>query len=67
MAQIKFLEWTGVDQGRHTRFVGLRDDKNPFEVVREHRQAFSARPGPVSTTSILNTAAVGVVETRRSL
>jgi hypothetical protein len=46
VAQIKFLEWTDADQVRRTRLVGLRDDKNPFEVVKEHRRAFSARLGP---------------------
>jgi hypothetical protein len=29
------LEWTGVDHLRHTRFVALRDDKDPLKVVRE--------------------------------
>jgi hypothetical protein len=28
VAQIEFLEWTGADHLRHTKFVGLRDDKN---------------------------------------
>jgi hypothetical protein len=46
VAQIKSLEWTGADQGRHTRFVGLRDDKIPSRWFREHRRVFSARPGP---------------------
>ncbi len=35
MAEVEFLEWTGVDHLRHTKFVGLRDDKNPRKVVRE--------------------------------
>lgn len=35
VAQIEFLEWTGADHLRHTKFVGLRDDKNPRKVVRE--------------------------------
>lgn len=35
VAQIEFLEWTGTDHLRHTKFVGLRDDKNPPKVVRE--------------------------------
>ena len=29
VAQIEFLEWTGADHLRHTKFVGLRDDKDP--------------------------------------
>ena len=35
VAQVEFLEWTGADHLRHTKFVGLRDDKDPFKVVRE--------------------------------
>jgi ATP-dependent DNA ligase len=35
VAQIQFLEWTGADHLRHTKFVGLRDDKDPSKVVRE--------------------------------
>lgn len=27
VAQIEFLEWTGADHLRHTKFVGMRDDK----------------------------------------
>jgi DNA ligase D-like protein (predicted ligase) len=35
VAEIEFLEWTGADHLRHTKFVHLRDDKDPREVVRE--------------------------------
>jgi len=35
VAQIEFLEWTGANHLRHTKFVGLREDKEPREVVRE--------------------------------
>jgi bifunctional non-homologous end joining protein LigD len=35
VAQIKFLEWTAGDRLRHSRFVGLRDDKNCREVAKE--------------------------------
>jgi len=35
VAQIDFLEWTGANHLRHTKFVGLRDDKDPRKVVRE--------------------------------
>jgi ATP-dependent DNA ligase len=34
-AEIGFLEWTGADHLRHTKFVALRDDKDPKKVVRE--------------------------------
>jgi DNA ligase D-like protein (predicted ligase) len=35
VAEVEFLEWTGADHLRHTKFVGLRDDKDPRSVVRE--------------------------------
>jgi DNA ligase D-like protein (predicted ligase) len=35
VAQIEFLEWTEADRLRHSKFVGLRDDKNPRAVVKE--------------------------------
>jgi DNA ligase D-like protein (predicted ligase) len=36
VAQIEFLEWTEGDRLRHSKFVGLRDDKDPRSVVKEH-------------------------------
>lgn len=35
VGQFEFLEWTPDNHLRHTRFVGLRDDKAPKEVRRE--------------------------------
>ncbi len=35
VAQIEFLEWTEADRLRHSKFVGLREDKNPRDVVKE--------------------------------
>ncbi len=35
VAQVEFLEWTGGDHLRHTKFIALRDDKDPRKVVRE--------------------------------
>jgi DNA ligase D-like protein (predicted ligase) len=35
VAQIEFLEWTDADRLRHSKFVGLRDDKDPRSVVKE--------------------------------
>ena len=35
VAQIGFAEWTGDGRLRQPRFLGLRDDKAPAEVVRE--------------------------------
>jgi len=36
VAQIEFLEWTDVEHLRHTKFVGLREDKDPRNVGKEH-------------------------------
>jgi bifunctional non-homologous end joining protein LigD len=35
LAQIGFTEWTAGGKLRHPRFLGLRDDKRPEDVVRE--------------------------------
>jgi bifunctional non-homologous end joining protein LigD len=35
VAQIEFTEWTPDGHLRHATFAGLRDDKDPREVVRE--------------------------------
>jgi DNA ligase D-like protein (predicted ligase) len=35
VCQIGFAEWTRYGQLRHPRFLGLREDKSPQEVVRE--------------------------------
>jgi bifunctional non-homologous end joining protein LigD len=39
IAQIGFTEWTAGGKLRHPRFLGLRDDKRPEDVVREGRHA----------------------------
>lgn len=38
VAQIGFTEWTGAGKLRHPRYLGLRTDKKPSEVVREKPQ-----------------------------
>jgi bifunctional non-homologous end joining protein LigD len=35
LSQIGFAEWTADGRLRQPRFLGLRDDKGPDEVVRE--------------------------------
>ena len=35
VAEVAFLEWTGADHLRHTKFVALRDDKDSRKVVKE--------------------------------
>ncbi|MET7357936.1 non-homologous end-joining DNA ligase [Streptomyces sp. NPDC005562] len=39
VAQIAFTEWTRDGMLRHPRYLGLRDDKDPADVVRERPQA----------------------------
>jgi ATP-dependent DNA ligase len=36
VAQIEFLEWTEADRLRHSKFVGLRDDKDARSVIKEN-------------------------------
>ena len=36
VAQIEFLEWTDTVRLRHSKFAGLREDKNAQEVVKGH-------------------------------
>jgi bifunctional non-homologous end joining protein LigD len=35
VAVVEFLDWTEGDRLRHSKFVALRDDKNPREIVKE--------------------------------
>jgi ATP-dependent DNA ligase len=35
VGQFEFVEWTDVHHLRHTKFVALRDDKKPRDVLRE--------------------------------
>ncbi len=44
VAQFRFLEWTPADHLRHVSFVGLREDKEPQEVVKEGEQQRSRKP-----------------------
>jgi len=36
VARIEFLEWTPSDHLRHAKFAGLRGDKDPRKVIKEH-------------------------------
>jgi bifunctional non-homologous end joining protein LigD len=36
VAQIEFLEWTEGDYLRHSKFAGMRDDKDARSVIKEH-------------------------------
>jgi ATP-dependent DNA ligase len=35
VGQFEFLEWTGDNHLRHSKFVGLREDKKARDVIRE--------------------------------
>jgi bifunctional non-homologous end joining protein LigD len=39
VAVVEFLEWTEGDRLRHSKFVGLREDKDPRTVVKESGEA----------------------------
>jgi bifunctional non-homologous end joining protein LigD len=45
VGQFAFSEWTRDGRLRHPRYLGLRDDKRPKEVVREIPQTTGARKG----------------------
>ena len=36
VGQFEYVEWTPDDHLRHSRFIGLREDKNAREVRREN-------------------------------
>ena len=36
VAQIEFLDWTASDHLRHSKFAGLREDKDARTVIKEH-------------------------------
>ena len=38
VAQIEFLEWTGSDHLRHSKFVALREDKDARSVIKERAE-----------------------------
>lgn len=42
VAQVGFTEWTGDGKLRHPRYLGLRDDKDPKDVVREDVRAVAS-------------------------
>ena len=44
VTQMEFLEWTDADRLRHSKFVGLRDDKDAGKVVKEKEADSNARP-----------------------
>jgi bifunctional non-homologous end joining protein LigD len=45
VGQLAFTEWTRDGRLRHPRYLGLRDDKPPREVVRERPRRVAARTG----------------------
>jgi bifunctional non-homologous end joining protein LigD len=42
VAQVRFTEWTDDAKLRHPVYLGLRDDKDPHDVVREQKRARTA-------------------------
>ena len=60
VAQIEFLEWTSDDHLRHSRFVGLREDRRSKDVTREEivtdSDAAARRVAKVKPSSTRNKA-----------
>jgi len=44
VGQFEFLEWTADNHLRHSRFLGLREDKRPTDVGRESLDALRTQP-----------------------
>ena len=44
VAQFKFLEWTPGDRLRHVSFVGLRDDMEAKDMVKEGEPKVERKP-----------------------
>ena len=49
VAQIEFLEWTESDHLRHSKFAGLREDKDVRAVTKEH---LAAHEEPLRSTGV---------------
>ncbi len=43
VAKISFTEWTNYGLLRHATFEGLRDDKEPYRVIREVATGYATR------------------------
>jgi bifunctional non-homologous end joining protein LigD len=43
VAEVEFTEWTADGSIRHPSFKGLREDKNPAEIIREEPSAVGAK------------------------
>jgi ATP-dependent DNA ligase len=41
VAQLEFLEWTAADRLRHSKSVGLREEKRPRSVAKERAGNYS--------------------------
>ncbi len=50
VAQFRFLEWTPSEHLRHVSFIGLREDKDALDVVKEGEEILSRKPP--STASV---------------
>jgi len=44
VGQFEFLEWTPDDHLRHTRFMGIRADRNAKDVACQHRYKKEPKP-----------------------
>jgi bifunctional non-homologous end joining protein LigD len=63
VAQIRFTEWTADAKLRHPVYLGLRDDKDPREVIRETKSEVRLKPDTTDAQRNAATAASGFSRT----
>jgi bifunctional non-homologous end joining protein LigD len=71
VAEVEFTEWTPAGMLRHPSFKGLRDDKDPAEVVREQTtsapEECDPSPRPAPATGSPRRGAAALFASRRDL
>ena len=69
VAEVKFTEWTSAGQMRHPAFLGLREDKNPEDVVLGREARFqvlpSKQPDPSSSSTVTHSRIAPITRCRR--
>ena len=66
VAQVKFTEWTADAKLRHPVYLGLRDDKDPREVVQARKRR-SESSASVARNSRTTSGSAGPPSTRSSI
>lgn len=58
VAEVRFADWTGDGSIRHASYLGLRDDKDPRDVVRESPRVDDGEPKGATTMANRKPAAL---------